>query len=262
MNFKYSANIGFLWDNLALPDRVQAAHKAGFDAVEFHFPYAYAAQTIRSELDKTNLSVVGINTKLGPDDGNDFGVASLIGREHEARSYIDQAVSYAIEIGAQNINVVAGLTNNDPAAESVYIENLQYACDSASKAHKGIVIEPLNPRSVPNYHFRTIEHAAQIIKSVERDNIRIMFDVFHAQIVQGDIATLLRDYSNLLGHIQISSVHDRGEPDTGEINYPYILEVLESVGYSGYIGAEYKPRGATVESGLSWLTQFRQSNLN
>jgi hydroxypyruvate isomerase len=261
MNFKYSANVGFLWDYLELPERVLAAHKAGFDAVEFHFPYDYPADSIRNVLDKTNLSVVGINTKLG-DGKNEFGVASLHGRQQDAQNYIDQAIEYAVVIGAQNINVVAGLTNQDPAAQAIYIENLQYACDAAVKADKNIVIEPLNPRSVPHYHFSTVEQAMSIINGVNRDNIKMMFDVFHAQIVEGDIATLLQTYVNQIGHVQISAVHDRGEPDAGEINYKFILETLDTVGYTGYIGAEYKPRGKTVESGLSWLDSFRNTNLN
>lgn len=261
MNFKYSANVGFLWENLELPERILAAHKAGFDAVEFHFPYEHPADVVRGVLDKTDLAVVGINTKLG-DGSNEFGVASLNGRQHDARNYIDEAIEYAVVIGAQNINVVAGLTNQDPLAESIYIENLQYACDSAIKADKNIVIEPLNPRSVPDYHFCTVEQAVSIIENVRRDNIKIMFDVFHAQIVQGDIATLLHEYAKLIGHVQISAVHDRGEPNIGEINYDFILKTLASAGYTGYIGAEYKPRGYTVESGLSWLDDFRKANLN
>ncbi len=259
MQMKFSANIGFLWDHLELPDRILAAQKAGFDAVEFHFPYAVPASDIRAVLDKTELGVVGVNTKLGPEGAGDFGVAALAGREEEAREYIDQAIGYACTIGAAYINVVAGLTNGDQSSEFIFQRNLSYACEKAALVDKSIVIEPLNPRAVAGYHFHTVERAISTIDAVACDNMKLMFDVFHAQIVQGDITTLLETYSNYIGHIQISAVHDRGEPDEGEINYPYILEKLVELGYQGYIGAEYKPRGNSVEEGLGWLSKFRGS---
>lgn len=254
---KFSANIGFLWEHLDLPDRILAADKAGFDAVEFHFPYAYSASDIRAVLNKTDLSVVGINTKLGPDGAEDFGVAALPDREDEAREYIDLALEYACTIGAANINVVAGVTNGAQSSEVIYQRNLRYACEKAALVSKSIVIEPLNPRAVSGYHFHTVEQAVSTIDAVACDNLKLMFDVFHAQIVQGDITTLIDTYASYFGHVQVSAVHDRGEPDVGEINYQFILEKLKNAGYQGYIGAEYKPRGSSVEAGLGWLSQFR-----
>ncbi|MFK7853630.1 MAG: hydroxypyruvate isomerase family protein [Granulosicoccus sp.] len=259
MNFKLSANIGFLWDSLPLAERIQAAHQAGFDAVECHFPYDNDAHDIKEVLLQTGLPMVGINTALGQDGSGDFGVAALPGKQELARSLIDQAIDYAIVIDAANINVVAGLTGGAADAEQVYCDNLKYACDKAAQHGKTVVIEPLNPRAVQNYHFNTVEHAVSIIDKVEADNLKLMFDFFHAQIVQGDLETLIRDYCNYFGHIQISAVHDRGEPDVGELNYPYLLSVLQDAGYTGFIGAEYKPRGQTVEAGLSWMSKFRDS---
>lgn len=255
MALKYSANIGFLWEDLALPDRIAAAAAAGFDAVECHFPYQYPAAEIKQVLCTHGIPMLGLNTALGPEGC--FGLASIAGEQDNARALIDQAIEYAVTVDANNINVVAGLTAGAVAANRVYIENLQYACDRAAINGKSIMIEPLNPRAVERYHFSTVEQGVDIVESVGRDNIGLMFDCFHAQIVQGDLETLLRQYVGYFTHVQISAVHDRGEPDQGEIFYPYVLSVLEDAGYTGYIGAEYKPRGESVEAGLKWLENFR-----
>ena len=199
--------------------------------------------------------MIGLNTALGP-EGN-FGLAAITGQQDKARELIDQAIAYATGVGAKNVNVVAGLTAGSESANSTYIDNLKYACDSAASNNITIMIEPLNPRAVADYHFSTVEQAIEIIDSVGANNMKLMFDFFHAQIVQGDLETLLRQYVSYFAHIQISAVHDRGEPDEGEIYYPYVINVLENAGYSGFIGAEYKPRGDSVESGLSWLKHFK-----
>ena len=253
---RFSANIGFLWDHLPLPDRIAVAAKSGFDAVECHFPYEYDASEVRDTLLHYDLPMVGINTALGPPGC--FGIASVPGQQKQARQLIDQALQYAIAIDSANINVVAGLTEGDAAAEEVYRENLRYACDKAAEFEKTIVIEPLNPRAVANYHLRTVENAVDTIEAVGTSNLKLMFDFFHAQIVEGDLEKLVMENVERFGHVQISAVHDRGEPDSGEINYPYVLNVLGRAGYKGYIGAEYKPRGKSVEEGLSWLDHFRK----
>ncbi len=256
MNYKYSANIGFLWDHLALPERIPAASSAGFDAVECHFPYEFPSNEIKTALINNNLNMVGLNTSLGPEGS--FGLAALAGHETQAKQLIDQAIAYAVDIDAKNVNVVGGLTDGDTAADTVYRTNLTYACELATTHNKTIVIEPLNPRAVPGYHFSTVEHAVRLIDSVNRPNLKLMFDFFHAQIVEGDLEALIKRYAkDYFGHVQISAVHDRGEPDAGEINYPYLLNALDASGYQGYIGAEYKPRGESVEAGLSWLEHFR-----
>lgn len=255
MALKYSANIGFLWEELPLPDRVSAAAAAGFDAVECHFPYQYPAAEIKQVLNSHGISMLGLNTALGPEGC--FGLAAIAAEQDRARALIDQAIDYAVAVEATNVNVVAGLTDGTASANAVYIENLQYACDQAASHGKSIMIEPLNPRAVERYHFSTVEQGVDIVEAVGRDNMGLMFDFFHAQIVQGDLETLLRQYVGYFTHVQISAVHDRGEPDQGEIFYPYVLGVLEDAGYTGYIGAEYKPRGQSVESGLKWLDYFR-----
>lgn len=256
MALRYSANIGFLWEHLPLPERIVAAAQAGFDAVECHFPYEYSSTDISKVLESNNIPMIGINTLLGPPDEALFGVAALSGREELAREYINQAITYAHEVGASNVNVVAGA--GAQASESVFRENLRYACKQGAEYGLTIVIEPLNPRSVPNYHFSRVQQAVSTIEAVGEGNLKLMFDCFHTQIVQGDLCSLLQGNLENIGHIQISAIHDRGEPDEGEVHYPYLIKLLEQIGYSGFIGAEYKPRGKTVESGLDWLERFRR----
>lgn len=261
MALRYSANVGFLWDHLPLPERIHAAATAGFDAVECHFPYEHPPEEVNAALKAGNIPMLGINTLLGPAGESLFGVCAVVGKEELARQYIDQAIEYAVDIRANHVNVVAGANTNDiRTSESVFQDNLRYACTKAAQHNLSIVIEPLNPRAVADYHFNTIEQGIATIEAVAKDNLKLMFDVFHTQIVQGDLQHLLCDYLKFIGHIQISAVHDRGEPDVGEVNFPYLLEVLQNNGYTGYIGAEYKPRGETVEAGLGWLARFRQSN--
>lgn len=257
MNLKYSANIGFLWEGLSLPDRIVAAKEAGFDAVECHFPYEYPAEKIAAVLDATGMPMIGLNTVLGPPGSGMFGMAAVPGLQEQACAAIDQAINYAGIVGASHINVVAGVSADTGTSEQVFQSNLAYACEQAAVADKTIVIEPLNPRSVPGTHFSTIEQAIATIDAVAQDNLKLMFDFFHTQIVQGDLAVVLQNAMPYIGHVQISAVHDRGEPDAGEVYYPFLLDILEKNGYSGYIGAEYKPRGDSVESGLGWLAKFR-----
>ena len=256
---KFSANIGFLWEESELPKRIELARAAGFDAVECHFPYEFPAEHIASVLRSNELRMVGINTRLNNDGSAKFGIASLADEKPAARELIDQAIDYAAEINAMNVNVVAGLTDGLQIAETVYQENLRYACNRAAQVGINILIEPLNPRSVPGYHFSRVEQAIATIQAVGEPNLKLMLDYFHTQIVQGDLITLTQTYINYIGHVQISAVHDRGEPDCGEIDYPYILAELHQLGYDGYVGAEYKPRGSSVEAGLGWLDAYRNS---
>lgn len=257
MTLRVSANVGFLWAELPLPDRIRAAKAAGFDAVECHFPYADPAADIAAVLEETGLPMLGLNTVLGPEGF--FGLAALPGQENLAKAAIDQALDYAAVIGARHINVVPGITERDAASKAAFIGNLTYACDKAAAMGKRIVIEALNPRAVPGAYLSTQEQALAVIEAVGAPNLGLMLDFFHAQIVQGDLESLIRTHIDRIGHVQCAAVHDRGEPDQGEINYPYLFERLEEAGYTGYIGAEYKPRGASVEAGLGWLRAYRGS---
>ncbi|MEM1376625.1 MAG: TIM barrel protein [Pseudomonadota bacterium] len=254
---KFSANLGFLWVDRPLPDRIRAAKAAGFDAVECHFPYEHPVEEIKGVCDETGLRMLGINTAPGPEEC--FGMAALPGREVEAIALIDQAIDYAAALGAQHINTMAGLTGGAADAEEVYRENLAYACEKAAAHGLMIVIEPLNPRAKPNYHCWRLDQAAETIKAVGADNLKIMYDFFHMQIVHGDLEATLRENIDLIGHIQFAAAHDRGEPDDGEVNFSYLFSVLNCLGYKGHLGAEYVPRYGSVEDGLGWLQQYRSA---
>jgi len=252
---KFSANLGFLWRELALPEAIRAAARAGFDAVECHWPYEVPAEHVRTALDETALPMLGLNTVRGRVDEGESGLAALPGREAEARAAIDQALDYALAIGALNVHVMAGNAAGE-AARQTLVANLRYASERAAPHGITILIEPLNRFDWPSYFLRTTEQAAEIIAAVGAANCRLMFDCYHVQIAEGDLTRRLKALLPVIGHIQIAGVPDRGTPDRGEVNYRHIVDVLGALGYDRAIGAEYRPEGSTEES-LGWLAGLR-----
>jgi hydroxypyruvate isomerase len=253
---RYSANLGFLFTDLPLPEAIHAAKKAGFDAVECHFPYDVPAAEVAQALRDTGLTMLGLNTWPGDKAAGDFGLAALPGRVDEARAAIAQAVDYAVATGTKAVHVMAGRTDGGAAAEDAFRANLAHACDLAAAQGITILIEPINTRDVQGYHLSRTDHAAQIIAALDRPNLKLMFDCYHMQIMQGDLASQLRDLMPVIGHIQIAAVPDRGEPDQGEIDYRWLMRHLAGLDYDGYVGAEYRPRSGTA-AGLGWMAQFR-----
>ncbi len=255
---KFSANIGFLWTDRPHVDRIHAAKEAGFDAVECHFPYDEPVRDIRKALQTTGLPMVGVNTVPGDLAAGDFGLAAVPGREGDARDAIDQAVAYADAIGAANVHVMAGKPGEgmEREAHETYLSNLSYACSIASPHGIDILIEPINSTDAPGYFLQYAGFASEIIKAVGSPNLKIMFDCYHTQTMQGSLTRWIEYLLPLIGHIQIAAVPTRAEPDEGEVAYDRLLPAIAAMGYHGYIGAEYKPRGA-VEDGLGWLADFR-----
>lgn len=192
---KFSANIGFLYTELPLPERIRAAKRDGFDAVECHFPYDVPEAEMKGALDETGFAMLGLNTVPGDVAGGDFGLAALAGRRDEAAAAVKQAVDYGAAIGAQNVHVMAGRTDGGAAAEAAYRETLSLACDLAREKGMGVLIEPINHRDVAGYHLSRVEHAAEIIEALGQDNLRIMFDCYHTQIMQGRSADALQGAS-------------------------------------------------------------------
>ena len=252
---KWSANLGFLWADRSLPDAIAAAHQAGFDAVECHWPYDYDPQIIADTLSQTGLPMLGLNTRRGDVSKGENGIAALPGREDEARRLIDEALTYAEQIDCRNIHVMAGITEQSQAAEQTFQSNLSYAAQQAEQAGKTILIEPLNHRDVPSYHLQSVEAAARTIDAVGSDRVKIMFDFYHIQILQGDLLNRFKSYLPYIGHVQIAGVPQRAEPDRGEVNYPALLPAIYEAGYTGYVGAEYKPVSDT-DSGLGWQSAY------
>jgi len=253
----FSANLGFLWRELSLPDAIRAAKRAGFEAVECHFPYEVDPQAVKAALDETGLPMLGLNTRLGANGPDDFGLMSLAGREAEARATIDDAIAYAVAIGCRNVHCVAGKSHGAAGAQAVYEANLAQACAQAAAHGLTILIEPINQRDAPGFHLRSVEAGIETIKAVGAANLKLMFDCYHTQISQGDLTERLRAALPHIGHVQIAAVPDRGEPDAGEVNYPGLLAALEAMGWGGSVGAEYHPRGASTDAGLGWMTAYR-----
>lgn len=254
---RFSANLGFLWTDLSLCEAIQAAADAGFQAVECHWPYATPASETKAALDQAQLTMVGLNTQRGNVAAGDNGVAAIPGRGKEAKEYIAEAIDYAAAIGCSNVHVMAGFTDQGKLAEATFRKNLDFACQLGRERQVSILIEPLNHYDAPGYHLSTLDAALETISAVNQDNLKVMFDCYHLQIMQGDLTRRLTQHLSSIGHVQIAAVPDRSEPDRGEINYSNLLKSLDEMGWNGFIGAEYKPRNGTSQ-GLGWMDAYKQ----
>ena len=250
---RFAANLGHLFTERPLIERFGAAAAAGFAAVELQFPYEVAPAAVKAELAKHALTQLGVNTPPCPE----FGLAALPGRERDFDSAFVRALDYVTAIGGRAIHCMAGVVpvNERPAAETVFIRNLARAAAAAANANITLLIEPINPRDRPGYFLNHLEHAADLVGRIGAPNLRIQFDFYHVQIVGGDLITRFEKYLPLIGHVQIAAVPTRGEPDEGEINYPRLFAAIDRLGYGGWIGCEYRPRGRT-EDGLDWARPY------
>ena len=253
---RFSANLGYLWKELSLPDAIHAAHKAGFEAVEFHEPYHYPTYMIRGALKETGLKMLGLNTRRGiPGSKDRGGLGAVPGREEDARNMIEEAIEYAVSINCQNIHVTAGITSKILEAEETFQKNLSYATQKASKHGITILIEPLNLLDTPGYYLSDLDHALETLKGVNKPNLKIMFDCYHIQVMQGNLLRKLKEHLSKIGHIQFANAPGRTEPDLGEINFPWLFAEIDRIGWNEYLGAEYIPKN-TTESTLNWLGNY------
>jgi hydroxypyruvate isomerase len=248
---KLSANLGFLWADRSLPDAIRAAKVAGFDAVECHWPHGFEIKDISVALLETGLPMLGLNTSRGDTSKGENGLSALVEREADARVAIDEAMAYAIALNVPNIHVMAGFASGQ-AAHECFVENLIYACENAAQHGITILIEPLNKYDAPNYFLSTTEQAKAVIMDVGLPNLKLMFDCYHVQLMEGDIGHRLKALLPLIGHIQFASVPDRGTPDHGELNYAHVFQIIRELGYTAPLGAEYKPVGDT-DASLGWM---------
>jgi 2-dehydrotetronate isomerase len=251
---RFAANLAYLFTERPLLERFGAAAAVGFRTVELQFPYDHAPSAVKAELDRHGLTMLGVNTALGR---SGEGVAAVPGHEQEFATLFKQALDYVVAIGGCQIHCLAGKVPPEqrPAAETTFIRNLVRAADAARDQGITVLIEPINPRDRPDYFLTRAEQAADIIAKVERPNVRIQFDFYHAQIVGGDLIRRFEKHLPLVGHVQIAAVPSRQEPDEGEVNYPAIFAALDRLGYGGWIGCEYRPRGKT-EDGLGWARGY------
>jgi len=253
---RFSAHVGYLFPDRSLPDRFDAVAAAGFKAVDMPACYEVPAAALRDAVARNGLTPLGINTPRHGDGGS-HGLAALPGREKDWDASFALALEYATTIGNSAIHCMAGIVDDGQRAqaETVFVSNLKRAADIAAANGLKLLIEPINPRDAPGYFLNRIEHAADIVAKVGKPNVRIQFDFYHAQIVGGDLIRRLEKYFSLVGHLQCAAVPVRHEPDGGEINYPFVFAEVDRLGYQGWVGAEYHPRGRT-EDGLGWARPY------
>lgn len=251
---RFSANLGFLWSDKPLVERIARAAAAGFKAVETHAPDGTAPETVRDACGKHGVKLLGINTPRGDSARDDNGLAALPDRRDDFRELFLATLDWQVRAGGTTIHVQSGTVKpiDKPQALGVLLENLAWASDLARRAQVTILLEALNPRAAPGYFYSRIGEVSEVIARLGDDNIKIMFDVHHVGVTEGDVLTKLECYMPWIGHVQIAAVPSRAEPDEGEIDYRAVFKHLESLNYSGWIGAEYRPR-TTVEEGLSWV---------
>lgn len=243
-------------------DRVYAAAESRFSAVECHWPYDVNAQQLKAALNQTGLSMLGINTDPGNLEDEEFGLSAVPGREIDAREHIDQAIEYANAINAHYVHVMAGLSEDNTATQNTFLDNLGYAAEKGQESNISILIEPINRVDQPGYFLYHTGQALELIQILRQsgvpDVVKLMFDCYHTQMTEGNLSGRLRQALPEIAHIQIAAVPGRTEPSSGEIDYPWLFSYIDSLGYDGYIGAEYQPRGSTNE-GLGWYKPYRAS---
>lgn len=254
---RYSANLGFLWTDRPLPDAIRAAKAAGFDAVECHWPYDTPPAATIAALDETGLRMLGLNTRRGDLAAGENGLSALPGRERDARAAIDEAIAYARATQTAAVHVMAGFATG-PEADATFRANLAYACAQAGAGGPTILIEPLNRYDAPGYFLTTSDQAVALIRDVDLPNLKLMFDCYHLQIMEGDLSRRLEAHLPHIGHIQIAAVPDRGPPDHGELDYRHVVAVLERLGWDIPLGAEYKDVRPTDET-LGWFELLARS---
>ncbi len=252
---RFSANLGFLWPDRPLLERVEAAGRAGFKAIELHWPYEVPADEMKAACAAHGLTLLGLNTVVGDASKGEFGLGALPGREADFQAAVEQSVAYCRGAGATAIHCMAGAVPEEqrPRARDTFLRNLEAAAAKADGLT--LLLEPINPRDKPGYFYSRVEEAVSIIEELGLPNLKLMFDAYHVGVAQGDVLTRLERCLPLIGHVQIAAVPSRAEPDEGEIAYPAVFAALERLGYDGWVGCEYKPRGDTDE-GLAWTSRL------
>jgi len=255
---RFAANLSMMYTEHDFLDRFAAAASDGFQAVEYLFPYDHPATEIRKRLDDNGLMQALFNAPPGDWGAGDRGTAALPGRETEFRSGFARALEYAAVLGNDRVHVMAGIVPADAdhaRCRTVYLENLAYAAASAAAHGITVLIEPINTRDMPGYFLNLQSDGHTICRQVGAANLKVQFDCYHCQIMEGDLAVKLKRDFGGIGHIQIAGVPERHEPDIGELNYPYLFDVIDELGYSGWIGCEYRPRAGT-SAGLGWIKGY------
>jgi hydroxypyruvate isomerase len=268
---RFAANLSMLYNEHAFLDRFAAAAQDGFEAVEFLFPYAFDVRELRARLNDNGLTQVLFNAPPGNWDSGERGLACIPGREEEFQNGLLQALEYASSLNCKRLHVMSGLAPKEIPLQSVndtYAKNIAWACEQARHCQCDVLIEPINTRDMPQYFLNYQAQAHEIVQLIGASNLKVQMDLYHCQIMEGDLATKIRHYlpTGRVGHFQVASIPMRHEPDLGELNYPYIFDVIDEVsaacGWEGWIGCEYRPtRGAVANGtrdGLHWLSSTKK----
>jgi 2-dehydrotetronate isomerase len=249
----FAANLGTLFTELPFLERFAAARTAGFRAVEFQAPYDFSAREIAARAEAAGVKIVLFNAPMGNAKAGERGFGAQPGREADFDASVARALDYARVLDCQQIHVLAGLENAEGRAkqEAVYVANLQRAAMKAAAQGVTLLIEPLNRRDNPSYFLSTTREAVAILDRVAHANVALQFDLYHCQITEGDLAQHVRDLKGRYPHVQIANVPGRHEPGQGEIDFAFLFDLFDEIGYGGWIGAEYRPKNGTL-SGLGW----------
>lgn len=252
---RFAANLTMMFTELPFLDRFSAAADQGFHWVEYLFPYEFAPEDLARALERNGLTQALFNLPPGDWEAGERGLACLPGREKEFDAALERAVLYAKALRCPRVHLMAGNRPTDADAarlERTYLDNVLWAAQRLADEGLELCLEPINQFSMPEYFLRTQEQAAAYIERLGLPNLRLQFDFFHCQMEQGNVSGRLRRFFPLIGHCQLAGAPDRHEPDQGELNYPYLLALLDELGYQGVVGCEYNPAGKTVD-GLGWL---------
>ena len=255
---KFSANLSFLYQELGFVDRFAAAAKDGFGAVEYLGPYAETPDAVAKALRDNGLAQALFNVPSGNWAGGERGIACLPERVNEFRTGVRTALDYAAALNCPKVNVISGLVPagaNMQVLEDTMVENLKFAADLCAKAGVKLLIEPINTRDIPGFFLTTTKQAEGILDRVGSSNLYIQYDVYHMQVMEGDLVPTYTRLKDRIAHIQVADNPGRNEPGTGEINYPFVLGEIDRLGYDGWIGCEYKPKNGTT-AGLGWMKAY------
>lgn len=255
---RFAANLTMMFTEVPFIERFGKAAAAGFEAVEFLFPYAHTPEAVAAEVTRHGLTVALFNMPPGDWEAGERGMAAIPGRAQEFRDNVDIALRYALALGCRTLHAMSGITEglDRAACEATFVENFRHAADRLAPHGITLLVEPINSRNMPGYFIAHQADAVALLDRVDRPNASVQLDLYHAQIMDGDLTRLIQKMKGRFAHVQLASVPERHEPDEGELNYPHLYSVLDAEGYEGWIGCEYNPRGVT-EDGLGWFAPWR-----
>jgi len=253
---RFAANLTMMFNEVPFLDRFEAAAKAGFTAVEFLFPYAFPAEEIGKRLRANGLTQALFNLPPGNWDAGEKGFAALPERFADLKQSLHTALPYAEATGVKRVHLMAGIASRtDAKAVEAFYKSVAWSCEFFAPHGLDVVIEPINPRNVPGYFLNDFVFAHELINELKIANLKLQFDIYHCQIIHGDVTMRLREMMPMTGHVQIASIPSRHEPDGEELNYPFIFAELDRLGYGGFVGCEYNPRARTTD-GLGWFRPY------